>query len=314
MYYIGVDLGGTNLRAGLVTSKGNVIHLKSTPTYRERGYEEVIEDLAVLITDVIEDGNMSVSEIESIGIGVPGSINTKKGTVVYANNLTFRNVPIIEEIRKHINLPVFIQNDANCAALAESIAGAAKNVSDSITITLGTGIGGGIVLNGNIFCGFNDAAGEIGHTVIVSGGEPCTCGRKGCWEAYASATALIRQTKKAAVDNPESLINSLVDNDPNKITARTPFDAEHQNDPTAQRVIEQYITFLSEGLIDLINIFTPELTVMAGGVSNQGENLLDRIRPRVEKYIYFKGDPHTKIVSSELGGEAGIVGAAMLGA
>ncbi len=313
MYYLGVDLGGTNIRAGLVDEYGDIIRMNNLPTLRERGFEPIVRDIAMLVRGLIEDESLDPADIEHIGIGIPGTVNRKKGLLIYANNFDFANVPVVEQLRSHIDLPVYLQNDANCAALGESAAGAAKDVNDSITLTLGTGIGGGIIAGGKVYSGFNDAAGELGHTVIVRGGEQCTCGRKGCWEAYASATALIRMTRRAAQENPASLINTLTDGAPGKIDARTAFDAEKQGDEAAAEVVGEYIDYLSEGLIDLVNIFTPERIVIGGGVSRQGENLLGRVRPLVEEKIYFKGEPRTSIVQARLGDKAGIIGAAMAG-
>ena len=231
---------------------------------------------------------------------------------MYNNNLNFRNVPIRSEIQKYINLPVFLDNDANCAALAESVQGAAKDAETSVTITLGTGIGGGIIIGGKIYSGFNFAGGELGHTVIVVDGEQCTCGRKGCWEAYASATALIRQTKKAAGDNPESHINKLVEGEVSKIDAKTAFDAAKQGDQVANMVVKQYIKYISEGLINIINIFMPEILVIGGGMQRGGISLKP-LRDQVDQGVYSTEDiPRTKIRTAEMGNDAGIIGAAML--
>ncbi|HHV60280.1 MAG TPA: ROK family protein [Clostridiaceae bacterium] len=311
--YIGVDMGGTKIAAGIVDPQGNILAKDSIPTLRERGYKEVIKDMAELILRLIKTYNFDVKDFEYIGVGIPGSINKKEGILIYANNFDYNNAPIAAELQKYINLPVYLENDANCAALGEYVAGAAIGTKNSVTITLGTGIGGGIVLGGKIYSGFNDAAGELGHTVIASGGEKCTCGREGCWEAYASATALIAQTKKAVLENPDSIINRLVDKDLEKIDAKTAFDAERLGDRTGAQVVEQYIKYLAEGLTNIINIFTPEILAIGGGVSKEGENLLGRVREMVEKNIYFKGEPKTRIVQAKMGNDAGIVGAAMIG-
>jgi len=313
MYYIGVDMGGTKIAVGIVNEKGDIISKDSIPTYRERGYEEVVKDMGLLILRLIKAQKLFVSDFEYIGIGLPGSINKKDGILIYANNFGYHNAPIADELRKYIDLPVFLENDANCAALAENVAGAAIGTQNSITITLGTGVGGGIVVGGKVYSGFNDAAGEIGHTVILSDGKECTCGRKGCWEVYASATGLIAQTKRAAFKNPESLINTLVKGNLDNIDAKTAFDAEREGDKTGSQVVEQYIKYIAEGIIDLINIFTPEVLVVGGGVSKEGENLLGRLKKIVYDNIYFKGEPKTKILEAKMGNDAGIIGAAMIG-
>ncbi|NMB34379.1 MAG: ROK family protein [Clostridium sp.] len=313
MYSIGIDLGGTNIAVGLINKDGGIVHKDSVPTLRERPYEAILKDMGMLVLEVVKDAGVKIEQISGIGVGSPGTPNCRDGILVYNNNLNFRNVPIRSEIQKYINLPVFLDNDANCAALAESVAGAAKDAETSVTITLGTGIGGGIIIGGKIYSGFNFAGGELGHTVIVVDGEQCTCGRKGCWEAYASATALIRQTKKAAGDNPESHINKLVEGEVSKIDAKTAFDAAKQGDQVANMVVKQYIKYISEGLINIINIFMPEILVIGGGVCKEGEYLLKPLRDQVDQGVYSTEDiPRTKIRTAEMGNDAGIIGAAML--
>lgn len=314
MYYIGIDLGGTNIAVGLVDEEGKIIHKDSVPTLNEREYPEIIKDMAMLSLKVIEDSGVSLKDVKSIGIGSPGTPNSEEGILVYANNLKFRNVPMRAEMQKYVDLPVYLDNDANVAALAESVAGACKGAKHSVTITLGTGVGTGVVIDGKVYSGFNNAAAEMGHMVIVVDGEQCTCGRKGCWEAYASATALIRQTKKAAVANPDSLINKLVDGDLSKINAKVPFDAARQGDRVGLQIVEEYMKYLAEGLANVINIFQPEIIAIGGGISKEGEYLLTPLRKLVSERIYtLEGVPQTRIVAAQLGNDAGIVGAAMLG-
>jgi glucokinase len=314
MYYIGIDLGGTKIAAGLTDCNGKIIHKDSVPTVRERPYQDIVRDMAQLTLKVIEDAGLKVDDVKSIGIGSPGTPNNEKGILVYANNLTcFVNVPLRAEMQKYINLPVILDNDANCAALAESVAGAASDVKHSVTITLGTGVGSGVVIDGKVYSGFNNSASEMGHMTIICGGEQCTCGRKGCWEAYASATGLIEQTRRAAEDDPGSLINKLVDGDMEKIDAKTAFDAAKQGDATGDKVVKQYIKYIAEGLINVINIFAPEVVVIGGGVSKEGEYLLTPLREQIVKDVYFKEEPQTKLRVAQMGNDAGIVGAAMLG-
>jgi glucokinase len=270
--------------------------------------------MASLSLKVINDAGVSIDQVRNIGVGSPGTPNCEEGILVYSNNLNFRNVPLRAEMQKYVNLPVFLDNDANCAALAESVAGAAKGVKHSVTITLGTGIGGGVIIDGKIYSGFNYAGAEIGHTVIVCDGEQCTCGRKGCWEAYASATALIRQTSKAAEENPQSLINKLIEGDFSRIDAKTAFDAAKQGDETGERVVRQYIKYIAEGLINAINTFMPEIVVIGGGVCKEGEYLLKPLRELVSAGVYSREEvPQTQIRTAQMGNDAGIIGAAMLG-
>jgi len=314
MYYIGIDLGGTNIAVGIVDENGTLIHKDSCPTKRERPYQDIIKDMADITLKVIGDKGIDLKDIKSIGIGSPGTPNSSEGILVYSCNLNFDNTPIRDELQKYIDLPVYLENDANCAALAESVAGAAKDVSDSITITLGTGIGGGIVINNKVYSGFNFAGSEIGHMVIVSDGVQCTCGRKGCWEAYASATAIIRQTKEAALKNPDSKINELVGGDLNKVDAKTAFDAARLGDKVGEQVVKQYIKYIAEGLSNSINAFMPAAVIIGGGVCKEGEYLLKPLREMVYSDIYCRGNvPKPEIRVAQMGNDAGIIGAAMLG-
>lgn len=312
MYYIGIDLGGTNIAAGLVTPDGKLARKDSVPTLRERPYQEIIRDMANLSLKLIGDAGIRLQDVAGIGVGSPGTPDSKEGVLIYANNLRFRNVPIRAEIQKYINLPVYLDNDANCAALAESVAGAAKGVQDSVTITLGTGVGSGVVINHRIYSGFNYAAAELGHTVIVVDGEPCTCGRNGCWESYASATGLIRQARRAVEQNPDSAILRLAQGDPAKIDAKIPFDAAKEGDATAKKVIDQYLKYLAAGLVNVINSFQPEIVVIGGGVSKQGEYLLAPLRKLVDEGVYSHDIPHAELKEAKMGNDAGIIGAALL--
>ncbi|MDK2934609.1 MAG: glucokinase [Clostridiales bacterium] len=311
--YIGIDLGGTNIAVGLVDEHGRILHKDSIPTYADRDYADILKDMAQLSLKVIKDVNYTIKDIKSIGIGSPGTPNKKEGVLVYANNFKFHNAPMRAEIQRYIDLPVYIDNDANCAALAEAIAGAAQDANHSITITLGTGIGGGIIIDKKIYSGFNDSGAELGHMVIHVDGEQCTCGRKGCWEAYASATALIRQTKQAAKENPESMINELVGNDLDKINGKTAFDAARSGDKTGEKVVKDYIKYLAEGIVNVINIFQPEVLAIGGGICKEGDYLLNPLKELVQKHVYCTDIPQTKIKTALLGNDAGIIGAAMLG-
>lgn len=314
MFYLGIDLGGTNIAVGIVDEKGRLVLKDSVPTYSDRHHSEIIKDMAMLSLKIIETAGVNIVDVAAVGIGSPGTPDAPKGIIVYSNNLKFNNVPMREGMNKYIDLPVYIENDANCAALAESIAGAAAGAKNSMTVTLGTGVGSGVIIDGKIYNGFNSAAVEFGHTVIVSGGEQCTCGRKGCWEAYASATGLIRQTRKAAEENPESLINELVNRELSKINAKTAFDAARQGDETGMRIIEQYIRYLAEGITNAINTFMPEILVIGGGICKEGEYLLGPLRKLVSEATYSNvGIPQTQIRTAQMGNDAGIIGAAMLG-
>ena len=313
MYYIGIDLGGTNIAAGIVDGNGTIIKKGSVPTGRTRASEEIVKDMCLLVKNLINDAGIDQAEIHSIGIGSPGTPDRKNGVIIYNNNLGFRNVPIRKLLQEHFSLPVYLENDANCAAIAECVAGAAKNEPYVVVITIGTGIGGGVIIDNKLYTGFNGAGGELGHVVIQMDGEECTCGRKGCWESYSSATALIRQTVRAAAENPQSLINSMVEEDLGRISARTAFDAARMGDETAKRVVDQYIEMLAEGLANMINIFQPNVVVLGGGVSKEGENLLAPLREKIKSRTYCsEGVENTRIEAARFGNDAGIIGAALV--
>jgi len=319
MYYVGIDLGGTNIAAGIVSEQGEILLKESIPTLNERESRYILEDMAALVNKLIKDFGIEKSEVVSIGVGAPGTANSKEGKIAYANNLKFVNVDIRGVVGSLTGLNVFVDNDANCAALAESVAGAAKDVECSATVTLGTGVGSGIIVENKIFSGFNNLASEFGHTLLVMDGEPCTCGRNGCLEAYASGTGLIRQTIKAGKEHPESKLASCSkEGDIERASARTAFDAARLGDPIAQEVVDKYIKYVGEGMVNLINAFSPEIVCLGGGISNEGENLLKPLREYVSTRIYANSIsedlvPKSKIVKALMGNDAGIIGAAMLG-
>lgn len=308
MYYLGIDLGGTNISVGLVDEDGKIICKSSIPTLAKRSCESILKDMAQHCLEVLKKCNVAIDEVKSIGVGSPGKCITDKKVIVYACNIDdFNNTAIEPEIRKYIDLPVYLENDANCAAIGESVCGASKGCKNSIAITLGTGVGGGVIIDGKVLTGFNYGGGEVGHHVIVSGGEKCSCGRRGCWEAYVSATALIRQAKIEAIRNPKSKLNT-----DEEVTAKFVFDMADEGDETAQSIIEQYLEYLADGFGNMINIFQPEIIVVGGGIGAQGEKILQPIRENLSKKVYA-GNLETKIVQAQLGNDAGIIGAAFLG-
>ncbi len=313
-YFVGIDLGGTNIKAGIVNEFGEILNKKSVKTNAGRGMEDIVSDMGHLAIEVIAEAGLSQTDIEAIGIGSPGTPDNKTGYLVYSNNLPFNMTPMRSMIRKMIDLPVYIDNDANCAAMAESVAGAAKGAADSVTITLGTGIGCGVIINRRIYSGFNQAGSEFGHTVLVAGGEPCTCGRKGCFESYGSATALIRMTKEATAAHPETKMNELIAARDGKVNAKIAFDAMHLGDKVGADLVEMYLEYLSDGLANVINAFMPEILVIGGGVCNEGDPLLIPLREKTLSKPYFgPGVRKTEIRLAEMGNDAGIVGAAMMG-
>ncbi|MCR5615725.1 MAG: ROK family protein [Saccharofermentans sp.] len=311
--YVGIDLGGTNIKAGVVTDEGKLLNKVTVKTNADRPMEDIINDMGKLAADAIKDAGLEVKDIEAIGIGSPGTPDNDEGLLVYSNNLPFVMAPMRKLIREVIDLPVYIDNDANCAAMAEAVAGAAKGAKDSVTITLGTGVGAGVIVEGKIYSGFNQAGSEFGHTVLVSGGIDCPCGRKGCFEQYASASALARMTREAAEKNPDSLLNKVYEQQ-GEWNAQIAFIAMKDGDETAKEVVDTYTSYLADGLANAINAFMPEVLVVGGGVCNEGDPLLIPMREKTMSRPYFgPGVKKTRIELAQMGNDAGIVGAAMMG-
>jgi glucokinase len=305
---IGVDLGGTNIAAGIVSDGGKVLAKKSLPTRQERGHAAVLADITRLCKELADE---SPAPVRHVGIGCPGTVNSADGIVLLAPNAGLRNIPISHEISRLLNIPVLVDNDANCAALGEAKFGAARGSQNSITVTLGTGIGGGIVIGGKIYTGTFFGAGEIGHQIIRVGGNVCGCGRRGCWEAYASAASLIRKARQWTHRIAASRIAEMAEGDTDKITAKIIFDAAGEGDGLAREIVDEYVNDLCIGMGNLINIFQPDVMVIGGGVSGHGQGLIDAIECRMPDMV-FAGNVVTKFVIAELGNDAGIVGAACL--
>lgn len=310
MYWLGIDLGGTNIATGVVDENYNIIGRGKVKTDAGRPADEVADDMAKSVNMAIKDAGIDPSEIVAMGIGSPGAISPEDGVVLRAKNLKFENVNLCQMLKDRTGYDFYIENDANAAAYGELLAGAGKGKKHFIAVTLGTGVGGGIIIDGKIYSGADHAGGEIGHTVIVHGGEKCSCGLNGCWEAYASASALIRQTKFAMIRNKDSLMWKIAKNleDVNGITA---FDAMRQGDKAATDVVNQYIEYVSIGVINMINIFQPEVLCIGGGISKEGDNLLNPVKKHVKEKCFI-GSEKTEIKIAELGNDAGIIGAAFL--
>ncbi len=314
MYYIGVDLGGTNIAAGIVNENGKIIIKDSIPTGAERGADEVVKDMASLCKKLLDEKGLTTNDIEYAGIATPGTADHDKGIVVYANNLHFLNYPLADKFKEFLGVnKVLIENDANAAAKGEAACGAAKGYANSIMITLGTGVGGGIIIDGKVYSGFNYAGAELGHTVIEAGGLPCSCGRKGCWEAYSSATGLINMTKKKMAETKDTIMHKLAE-EVGKVNGRTAFDAMRAGDTAAKEVVDRYIYYLAMGITNMINIFQPEVLVIGGGICNEKNYLLDPLLDIVSTEQYSRNSDKKCVVKiAELGNDAGIIGAAMLG-
>lgn len=312
MYYIGIDVGGTNIKAGLVDDGGNIICRAQTPTLASRQSEEIGADIGRLAKKVAEDAGVSQSDIHSIGIGMPGACSDETGTVLYTANINFLNFNLRNAVQKEIDLPVHLGNDANCAALGEYHM-LPEKTEDMIFITLGTGVGGGLIINGKLYTGFNGIAGEVGHIMIQKDGEKCGCGRHGCWEAYASVTALIRQTRAYAKAHPESAVAKACGKDFEHLSGKTPFVLAKDGDTGAQEIVSTWIEYVAEGIVDMINIFQPRLLLIGGAISREGDTILVPLRKKVEQDMYKSRVEHTQIRMASLGNDAGLIGAAFLG-
>lgn len=310
---IGIDIGGTDTKIGLVDEHQNLLAVESIPTKSERTEDEVIADIGNAALALLEKNGISIDQCVGVGIGMPGTVDRKHGVVSYSNNIGWENVPLTEKLGVYLPLPMEIANDADCAALGEAVAGAGKDAEDIVMITLGTGVGSGVVLNGEIFGGKLAGGCELGHMVIHENGELCTCGRKGCLEAYASATALVRETRKAMQEDKASVLWKLCEGNLDGVTAKMPFDAAESGDKTAQKLIEDYIRHLGTGIVNIVNIFRPEKVLLGGGVSKQGTVLTDRLNERLQAESF--GGEHGQVPAvriAELGNKAGMIGAANL--
>ena len=313
-YSIGIDLGGTKIAVGIVDETGKIVHKNSTPTYATLPFPQLVERIAQFAKDTVAESPFSMQDISWVGLGTPSCINPKTNLLVNANNLGWRNVPLYDELKQHFSLPVYIANDAACATLGESVCGAAAKYQNVLMATLGTGVGGGMILNGKLFNGCDGMGVEIGHTKLVYNGLTCTCGKKGCFECYASATALKQQTRDAMVENPNSLMWEKTGHDITRVSARTAFDAADEKDPAAMRVIDQYLSYLAAGLATLITIFRPDVILLGGGLSQQGDTLFEPLRKKLYEATFASEEIGVPpVLPAALGNDAGIIGAAFLG-
>lgn len=314
MYRIGIDLGGTNIVAGVVDENYRIVATAKCKTNSPRPAVEIMDDMVRLCDEAVGKAGLTMADIDGVGVGSPGTCNAETGIVEWANNLKFINVPMRDYLQKKLNKTVAVENDANAAAYGEYLAGAGKGKHSLVCITLGTGVGGGVITENRILDGYNFAGAELGHTVIVCDGEPCTCGRRGCWEAYASATALIRQTQRAMKEHEDSIMWKLA-GDLEHVNGRTAFDAMRAGDPVGKAVVDTYIGYVACGVSNMINIFQPEVLCIGGGICHEGETLLAPLRKIVEKERYSQySTKQTDICTAALGNDAGIIGAAFLGA
>ncbi len=316
MYYIGVDLGGTNIAVGLLDESFKIIAKEKCPTKTERPLNEIMDDMGGLCKALMDKNNLTPADISYIGIATPGSINPKAGVVIYSNNVKMENYPISAELSARTGVEkVFVENDANAAALGEALMGAGKGSDNVIMITLGTGVGGGIVINRKLYSGFNYAGGELGHIVIETNGRACSCGRKGCWEAYSSATGLKNMTKDKLLSTKDTIMWDIIENDLENVSGRTAFDAAKQGDKAGKEVVDEYISYLACGIANMINIFQPNVLCIGGGVCGEGDYLLKPLiqLERSQEYGHSMRKEFTEIKIAELGNDAGIIGAGLLG-
>ncbi len=313
MVYIGIDVGGTGIHMGVVDEKGQIIAKGAIVTRTDIPFEDQVKAMADCALETLEKSGHTLIELASIGLGIPGIADQKTGVVPFCTNLGWKNVPLRETFQKYIDKPIFIDNDATVAGLAESVAGVSANTDSSVFLTLGTGVGAGIVIHGKVWSGFHGVGSEVGHMIMEIDGEPCSCGNRGCLERYTSATAIIRMAREAVAKHADSLIMSLCGGDPSLINAKMVFDAAREGDEQGLKVFRRYARYLGQAIATIVNFFDPEVIVLGGGVSKAGKFLLDAVREEAPKYCIYKSMPISRIELAELGPDAGIIGAAMLG-
>jgi glucokinase len=312
MYYLGIDLGGTNIATGVVDQEYRIVARVKKKTSVPCTPHEICEQLAATVLEALKNAELGMDDIPYVGIGTPGTVNRESGVVEFSNNLFFENLELQKLLSDRLQKDIILENDANAAAFGEYKAGALKGAKNALAITLGTGIGSGIIIDGKIYSGSNYAGGEIGHTVIVAGGRPCTCGRRGCWEAYASATGLIAMTREAMLEDRKSLLWKIA-GAPEKVDGRSAFEAMRAGDGTGKKVVDRYLFYLSCGVANCINIFQPDILCIGGGISNEGETLLGPLRKAAAAENYARhASRQTVVCRAQLGNDAGILGAALL--
>lgn len=309
-YFIGIDLGGTNIAAAVVDEYGVIYGRAKRKTLSPRPYNEIFDDMAICAREAAENSGIPFEDIKSVGIGCPGSIDMKSGVIEFSNNLGFHNAPVVDYMEKALGKKVYVENDANAAAWGEFLAGSGKDCRSMVMVTLGTGVGSGIIIDGKIFTGAYGQGAEMGHMTIVKDGEKCTCGKRGCFEVYASATALIRMTKAAMKKNPDSDMWTLCKGKLSNVNGATAFKAK---DAAAKSVVKEYLGYLTEGVVNIVNIFEPNIICIGGGISHEGRKILSPVEKGIKKYAYDRfGKNQTRVQLATLGNDAGIIGAALL--
>lgn len=313
MFNIGIDLGGTNIKAGVVNEEYEIVASASVKTNLPRPAEGIVDGICEAVDIALKSAGVELREINAVGIGTPGSANRETGEVLYSNNLGFRNTHLGEMLKARLGKKIYVENDANAAAFGEYLAGGGKGYENVVVITLGTGVGGGVIIDGKIYTGFNFCGAELGHTVIEYNGRACTCGRKGCFEAYSSATALIASTKKAMEEHKESKLWTIAGGSLEGVDGKTAFDGMRAEDETAVKVVKEYIEFLGCGLTNMVNIFQPQILLIGGGICKEGDNLTKPLREIIARDSYCIDEKLLpKLDICRLGNDAGIIGAAFL--
>lgn len=315
MYYLGIDLGGTNIAAGIVDGNYRITARANRKTQVPCSPDEICRQIADTAFDALKNAGITLKDVPWVGIGTPGAVNRDTGIVEFSNNLHFTNLELKKLLEARAEKEVILENDANAAAYGEYKCGALKGAKNALAITLGTGVGSGIIIDGKIYSGSNFSAGEMGHMVIAEGGRLCTCGRRGCWEAYASATGLIASTKEAMQEaGKSSKLWELAGGSLDNVDGRTAFDGMRAGDAAAKAVVDKYIYYLACGLINCVNIFQPDIICIGGGISNEGETLLKPLREYIARENYARNSKkQTVLCKAQLGNDAGIIGAALLG-
>ncbi len=313
MVYIGFDIGGTGIQVGVVNEQGTILQKGNVVTRTHIPFGEQIKAMADCALDTLAQSGYTLDDVAAIGAGIPGVVDSRTGRIAFCPNLGWKDVDFAGEMRKNIDKPVFMDNDATVAGLAENVAGVSAGAHSSVFLTLGTGVGGGIVLGGKVWSGCHGIGSEIGHMVIELDGEPCNCGNRGCLERYCSATAIILAARAAVMQYSDSLILKKADGDPANINAKIVFDAAKEGDPTALMLFKDYVKALAHGIVSIIHFLDPEVIALGGGVSKAGAFLLDAVRAEVAKLVMYKTLPYARIELAKLGSDAGIIGAAMLG-
>lgn len=312
-YYVGIDLGGTNIAAGLVNEEGKLVYTESTPTLSQRPADEIIGDMAKLVESLLEKHQIEKSAIHSVGVGVPGVADEKEGTVIYCVNLGWYDQPLKKPLEKALGLPVYIDNDATVAGVAEYQAGKMQGYENGIFITLGTGVGGGIISNGKVLSGSHGIGSEIGHMIVGENFYDCNCGKNGCLETFASATAMIKYARHLLEHGHQSTLSEALAGKYEGLSAKLIIDHAKAGDEVANQVVDRMVKYLAIGIFNLTNILDPEIYVIGGGVSKAGDFLLEKLRALVEENKLFKTLPLGKIEIAALENDAGIIGAALLG-